>query len=298
LVRRSIGNKYAIIGFPWDMGASLGRPGARYAPKAVRDSLKWIVNRIKNGKVFDVESGRVVDLSQVTIEDIGDVEIFAHDVLKTFDTAYKVIKDLINNNFKPIVIGGDHSITYPCIRALHDSTNGSIGIVQFDAHLDLVDETPYQGRLSHSSEIRRAIELERVKKVIQIGVRGYNYPFHYDDVKNFNIKQLTPHDIRKMGTPSIIDVVLRELDEVDHMYITIDIDVLDPSFAPGCGANEPGGLAPWELTDILKGLAPYSSALDITEVNPLFDPQGVTASIAAKLIFDFIIHNSNPVQKI
>ena len=136
MVRRNPGRKYAIIGFPWDMGASLGRPGARYAPKAIRDSLKWILNRIKNGKVFDVESSRVVDLSQITIRDIGDVEIFAHDVLKTFNTAYKLIKDLVNNHFRPIIMGGDHSITYPCVRALHDSVEGSIGIVQFDAHLD------------------------------------------------------------------------------------------------------------------------------------------------------------------
>jgi len=295
MVRKNIGKKYAIIGFPWDMGASLGRPGARYAPKAIRDSLKWILNRIKNGKIFDVESSRVVDLSQITIRDIGDVEIFAHDVLKTFDTAYKLIKDLISNNFRPIIMGGDHSITYPCIRALHDAVEGFVGIVQFDAHLDLVDETPYQGKLSHSSEIRRALELKRVKKVIQIGVRSYNYPFHYDDVKNFDIKQLTPYDVRRLGTSSVVEIVLKELSNIDYMYITVDIDVLDPSFAPGCGANEPGGLTPWELMDILKKLAPYSNVLDIVEVNPLFDPQGITASIAAKLVFDFIIHNSNPI---
>ncbi|RLG84814.1 MAG: arginase family protein [Thermoprotei archaeon] len=293
---KKIGYRFALIGFPWDMGASLGRPGARYAPKSVRDALKWFFNRVKDGKVFDVETGRLADLTRVVVEDVGDVEVFAHDTLKTFDAAYRVVKNVIDRGFKPIVIGGDHSVTYPCVKALHDSAAGKLGIVQFDAHLDLVDETPHQGRYSHSSEIRRALELERVEKVVQIGVRGYNYPFHYHDVKNFNIVQLTPGDIHRLGTSSAVETVLRELEGVSHVYITVDIDVLDPAFAPGCGANEPGGLTPWELMEILKRLAPYADAFDVVEVNPLFDPNGVTASIAAKLVFDFIVYSSNPLD--
>ncbi len=276
------------------MGASLGRPGARYAPKAIRESLRWILNRLRDNKVFDVESNRVVDLSHVVIKDVGDVEIFAHDTLKTFDAAYMLIKNLIAEGFNPVIIGGDHSISYPCIRALHDSVEGTVGIIQFDAHLDLVDESPYQGRFSHSSEIRRALELERVKKVIQIGVRGYNYPFHYDDVKKFNIRQFNPYDIRKLGISVVFEKILEELSEVDYTYTTLDIDVLDPSFAPGCGANEPGGLTIWDLIEILKKLAPYTHAFDIVEVNPLFDTSGITSSIAAKLLFDYIIYHSNP----
>jgi len=294
VVKKSISKKYAIIGFPWDMGASLGRPGARYAPKAIRESLRWILNRLRDNKVFDVESNRVVDLSHVVIKDVGDVEIFAHDTLKTFDAAYMLIKNLIAEGFNPVIIGGDHSISYPCIRALHDSVEETVGIIQFDAHLDLVDESPYQGRFSHSSEIRRALELERVKKVIQVGVRGYNYPFHYDDVKKFNIRQFSPYDIRKLGISIVFEKILEELSEVDYTYTTLDIDVLDPSFAPGCGANEPGGLTIWDLIEILKKLAPYTHAFDIVEVNPLFDTSGITSSIAAKLLFDYIIYHSNP----
>ena len=294
MVKKSISKKYAIIGFPWDMGASLGRPGARYAPKAIRESLRWILNRLRDNKVFDVESNRVVDLSHVVIKDVGDVEIFAHDTLKTFDAAYMLIKNLIAEGFNPVIIGGDHSISYPCIRALHDSVEGTVGIIQFDAHLDLVDESPYQGRFSHSSEIRRALELEKVRKVIQVGVRGYNYPFHYDDVKKFNIRQFSPYDIRKLGISIVFEKILEELSEVDYTYTTLDIDVLDPSFAPGCGANEPGGLTIWDLIEILKKLAPYTHAFDIVEVNPLFDTSGITSSIAAKLLFDYIIYHSNP----
>jgi formiminoglutamase/agmatinase len=295
VIKRIVSGKYAIIGFPWDMGASLGRPGARYAPKAIRDSLKWILNRVKDNKVFDIESNRVVDLSQVIIKDVGDIEIFAHDTFKTFNTAYMSIKNLIIEGFNPVIIGGDHSISYPCIKALHDSVEGTIGIVQFDAHLDLVDETPFQGKFSHSSEIRRALELERVKRVIQIGVRGYNYPFHYDDVRKFNIMQFSSYDVRKLGASIISEKVLKELNNIDYMYITLDIDVLDPSFAPGCGANEPGGLTIWDLIEILKKLAPYSHAFDIVEVNPLFDTGGITSSIAAKLLFDYIIYHFNPI---
>jgi len=294
VVKRCISGKYVIIGFPWDVGASLGRPGARYAPKAIRDSLRWILNRIRDNRIYDVESNRVIDFSQVVIKDIGDIEIFAHDTFKTFNTAYMLIKNLITEGFTPVIIGGDHSISYPCIKALHDSVEGAIGIIQFDAHLDLVDETPHQGRFSHSSEIRRALELERVKRVIQIGVRGYNYPFHYDDVKKFNIRQFSPYDIQKLGILTVLEKILEELSDIDYVYITLDIDVLDPSFAPGCGANEPGGLAIWDLIEVLKKLAPYSHAFDVVEVNPLFDIGGITSSIAAKLLFDYIIYHFNP----
>jgi len=296
MVRRCASRRYVIVSFPWDMGASLGRPGARYAPKAVRDSLRWFLNRLRDGKVFDVESHRVVDLSQVEIIDVGDLEVFAHDTLKTFDSAYTLIRNLIAEGFNVIIVGGDHSITYSCVKALHDSVGGTLGIVQFDAHLDLVDETPQQGKFSHSSEIRRALELERVRKVVQVGVRGYNYPFHYDDVRRFCIKQFNPYVVRKLGPEEVSKRILEELNDVEYLYITLDIDVLDPGFAPGSGANEPNGLTIWDLTEILKRLAPYSSAFDVVEVNPIFDMAGITTAIAARLLFDYVVYGSNPLE--
>lgn len=286
--------RYAIIGFPWDVGSSLGRPGSRYAPKMIRESLTWLTNRIKNDSVYDLESNRVIDLSKIVIEDFGDIEITSHDTLKTFENAYNFVKKILRKGFKPIVLGGDHSVSYPCIKALDSVIDNDLVIIQFDAHLDLLDESPNQGRFSHSSQIRRALELEKVKKVIQIGVRGYNYPHHYNDIKKYQIHQITPHQIRKNGIEDTVERITDFIKSKEHVYTTVDIDVLDPSVAPGSGANEPGGLTFWELNDILKRLAPITDSLDVTEVNPLFDPQQTTTSIAAKLIFDFIIYASFP----
>ncbi|MDT7889393.1 MAG: agmatinase family protein [Desulfurococcales archaeon] len=284
--------RYAVIGFPWDFGASLGRPGSRYAPKAIREALGWFLRRIVDGKIFAVEEGEVIDLSEVHIEDMGDLEIYAHDVLRTFDNAYNVIKGYLLKGYTPMVLGGDHSITYPSVKALHDSVEDYIGIIQFDAHLDLVDENPYQGRYSHSSGIRRALELERVKRLVQIGVRGYNYPFHYSDVRRYDIMQITPSVIHVRGLREIVNSVLRNLDGIGSIYITIDIDVLDPSFAPGSGANEPGGLAPWELLAFIREFAPCSKGIDIVEVNPPYDISNITSTIAARIAFDYIIYRS------
>lgn len=294
----SIGNetesksKYGIFGIPWDGGASLGRPGARYAPAKVREALNWILNRIQRGQIAAIERQALIDLQGTYIQDFGDIDIVHHDYRQTFSNIFNQTQELLQKGFIPMAIGGDHSVSFPMIEALHSSSSGNIGIIQFDAHLDLMDESAAQGRFSQSSEIRRALELERVKakNLVQIGVRGFNFPISWEYVKSNQIRQVTPEYI----SSSIIDDVAEEClaivkDGTEKVYMTIDIDVIDPAYAPGCGANEPGGLTVAELEKLVCRFAPHADALDIVEVNPLFDLNDMTSSIAAKLLMNIIV---------
>lgn len=279
---------FGIIGFPWDGGASLGRPGARYAPKAIREAAQWLQNRIVDNQVYNVEKRKLIDFHEQRIIDYGDIEIAAYSTEITFQNAEAKIKQVLADGVFPFILGGDHSISYPGIKALHDSTEGNIAIIQFDAHLDLVDDSPVQGKFSQSSQIRRALELPRVKPehIIQIGVRSYNYPWYAKYLEEIGIVQMTAREVHQMSAQEVIERTLAACEGVDKIYLTFDIDVLDPAFAPGSGANEPGGLTPVQCFTILDGLYRHIHAMDIAEVNPLYDHQDVTTSMAARVLFD------------
>lgn len=266
----------------------MGRPGARYAPKAIREAAQWLRNRIKDDKVYNVEKRKLIDFAGRQIIDYGDIDIAAYSTEITFQNAEKKIKQMLDESVFPFILGGDHSISYPGIKALHDSAEGKIGIIQFDAHLDLVDDSPVQGRFSQSSQMRRALELPRVKpeNIVQIGVRSYNYPWYNDYLKETGIVQITAREVHQMTSEQVIARALEACKDVEKIYLTFDIDVLDPAFAPGSGANEPGGLTPVQCFAILDGLYPHIHAMDIAEVNPLYDHQDITSSMAARVLFD------------
>jgi formiminoglutamase/agmatinase len=288
----SRGKQYGILGIPWDGGASLGRPGARYGPGKVREALSWIVNRIQDQRLASIEKQTIINLNEVCIRDFGDVDIVYHDYEETFSNITSIAREILGQGFIPLVIGGDHSISFPLIRALQSHIEGNIGIIQFDAHLDLLDQSVRQGRFSHSSEIRRAIELERVSagNLVQIGVRGFNYPDNWEFIRSNNIKQFTPQLIRNSRLDEIVEHSIEIASKgAEKIYMTVDIDVLDPAYAPGCGANEPGGLTVAEVESLLDKFSPHVDFLDIVEVNPIFDINDMTAAVAAKLLVDFIV---------
>ena len=294
--------KYGIVGVPWDEDASHGRPGSRFAPESIRRNASWIFDRIIDNKVIDLEEFRLIDFSDIEVEDFGDIEICSYDHFETKSRIENKCKELHKSGHIPVLLGGDCSITWPQIKALHDSVNGNIGIIHFDGHLDLLDSTPIQGEFSHSSSIRRAIELlPRVdaKNVVQIGCRAYNYPDYYEYIVSRGITEISPRDFYRMGIEGTAKFALeRALKGTEALLVTIDIDVLEGIFAPGSGANETGGFNTYELQEVMKLLAPYTHSFNITEVNPPFDLKNEFSSIAAaKLMFDFLVHNYSPTER-
>ena len=230
------------------------------------------------------------------------MEICSYDHFETKNRIENKCRELHQAKYIPVLLGGDCSITWPQIKALHDSVKGKVGIVHFDGHLDLLDSTPIQGEFSHSSSIRRAIELlPRVdsRNVVQIGCRAYNYPDYYDYIVEKGITEISPRDFYRLGIEGTAKLTLeRAARDTEVMFVTIDIDVLEGIYAPGSGANETGGFNTYELQELMKLLAPYTHSFNVTEVNPPFDLKNEFSSIAAaKLMFDFLVHNYRPTER-
>ncbi len=283
---------FRLIGFPWDQGAFLGRPGARYGPEAIRKALRWNLNRIRDGRVWDLEGGRVVDLTAVRLVDGGDVPMAYHDREATFARVEASVHECLERGEVPIVLGGDHSISLPPITALARAAGGPIGVLQLDAHLDLVDDSPVQGRFSHSSQMRRALELPELApgRLVQIGLRGLNYPEYAGFCASHGILQFSAPQAERLGPEAVAEQALAAAGaQGARVYLTLDIDALTPMAAPGAGYLEFNGLSVGFVSRFLRLVAPHVVAFDVAEVNPLFDVQEMTAILAAKLIMDFII---------
>ncbi len=173
--RVSATQRYAFIGIPHDSATSLGNPGARFAPAELRAMLKSVFDwRLRDGRLADMDEG-VIDLSAVEVLDYGDVALSYHDGGKVLEQTQSLVGRALADGCVPLIVGGDHAITYPPVKALHDARGGNIGLIQLDAHNDLMDFSERQGKFSGSSCMRRSLELPRLHpaNLVQIGLRGY-----------------------------------------------------------------------------------------------------------------------------
>jgi len=293
-------NKFGLLGMTYDTTTSKGYPGARYAPEQIRKALQWIINRVESGELFDVEANRLIDMSKFEIKDFGDCDqISRYDNEKALNDIKNNIDKIYEAGYAPILLGGDHSTGWPGIKALHDNTKGNIGIIHVDSHLDLVKDSPIQGLYSGSSQMRRASELDRIdpKNFVQVGMRSYNSPEHYHFIKDSGITMISANQVFETSIEEAAKKALEVASEgTDHIYMSIDIDVLDSAFAPGSGANEPGGFTSYQLFKFVKIVAPYIDALDIVEVNPMTDYNNMTSIVASKLLFDYAISNYYAIE--
>ena len=155
-------HRFAYVGVPHDAATSLGNPGGRFGPQALREAIEGVFDwRLQEGKLADIDRG-VVDLSAVEVADFGDIALSYHDTEQTVAQTYQAVRTALDAGFVPIAVGGDHGVTYPCLKALHDTQDGPIGFIQLDAHFDLLDYSGRQGRYSGSSGTRRSLELSRL----------------------------------------------------------------------------------------------------------------------------------------
>jgi agmatinase len=276
--------RIAFLGIPFDEGTRY-RPGSRFGPRGIRDaSLLYGSSSMGFGGFYDIEVGRVL-LADTLMVDVGDVRIVPGSSHLSRDSITVAVGDLLDRDLFVVSVGGDHSVTFPIICA--HASRRRINIVQFDSHLDFTDEVAGD-RFTHGSSMRRASEPEGVDQITQIGVRGLlNSPVSHMSAMAAGNTIVTTQDLRRMGA----DQTIRTVPPGD-CYVTIDIDVLDPSVAPGTGTPEPGGLSYDEMKALLVALADRRDVnirgFDLTEVNPLLDPNGITALLASRIILDFL----------
>ncbi|GLY72701.1 agmatinase family protein [Actinoallomurus iriomotensis] len=284
--------RYDLLGAPFDGGSTLGWPGSRYAPARVRQAMEWILQRRENGEVYCLDHAAVHPFPDDLLEDRGDVHVIGHDLEATLASAADAVAGSVRAGRSPILLGGDDSLLYPAARGLAEATDGTVAIVHFDAHLDLLDENEHQGRYSHSSGMRRSCELPNVEvaRSLQVGSRHFNFPSSLRFRESRGLRNIPAAEVHRRGAEAVIADVVEHVSGADRVLLAFDIDTIDPAHAPGAGAHEPGGLTSHQALEAVRSLAPYVDALVLTEVNPLTDVRDQTANLAAYLIAHHVIH--------
>lgn len=258
-------NMIPVVGIPFDQNSSY-RQGAASAPVRIRESFYnesanlWTENGIDLG----------ADQSWQFIEDVH-----LSDSRTAFDEIEHTIGQLLQNGGRPISLGGDHSITYPILRAFARHYD-HLSILQFDAHPDLYDELD-GNRHSHACPFARIMEEKLAQRLVQIGIRT-----------------MTGHQQQQAERFGVEVIEMREISKADEIhfakpvYLSLDMDCLDPAFAPGISHYEPGGMSTRQVIDIIQSLDGKLVGADIVEFNPERDPQGITGMVAAKFLKEII----------
>jgi formiminoglutamase/agmatinase len=233
----------------------------------------------------------VVPFDPDSLRDAGDVAVIPHDLMATLAATRSLVAAERAAGRIPIVVGGDDSILFPAVAGVHDALEGSVAVVHFDAHLDLLDRSDAQGTHSQSSGMRRALELGRVdaRQCVQVGTRNFNFPSSKRFIEESGLTEIPATRVLREGVPAALEIIERVTASADHLVVSVDIDVLDPAIAPGVGWQEPGGLTTRDLLDLLLPLASRADGLALNEVNPMTDAGSQTTILAANLVFQFAV---------
>lgn len=271
-----------LLGVPFD-GSVQGRKGCAEGPAAIREAFRYF-------GTYDVETD--TQLLGLRVRDHGDVVVDQDDTHATHDRATAAVSALIDAGELPVVLGGDHSLTYAHVRGLAERVEGPIGIVVVDAHYDLRAPAP-DGSVSSGTPFYRILEELRPdahgkrvegKHLYEIGIRPYANSAHLARyAKEHDVRAVTGAELRARGLEGILAEATERLADVDHLWLSVDIDGVDQAHAPGCSAPTPGGVMPHELEAIARWAAkdPRFAGMDLLETAPGLDPSGNTARVAA-----------------
>lgn len=278
----------AIIGAPFDVAVT-HRPGARFGPRAIRNAGNMTI-----GAFHHLGLG-IEPFEHLSAIDTGDALCIPGTIERSHEAIHAKVAGVLRAapECVPMILGGDHSITYPAASAVADHHGRRVGIVHFDAHADTATDS-WGVSLSHGTPMRRLIENGHVagKNFVQVGLRGYwPPPATIEWMAEQGMRTHLMAEIEQRG----FDVVLREateqaLDGPELVYISVDVDVMDPAFAPGTGTPEPGGLSARELLRAVRQItvATRVVGLDVVEVSPPYDPSGITAEVAHRVCCEAI----------
>ena len=283
---RARGVDVAIIGAPFD-DAVTHRSGARFGPRAIREA------QYTSGAIHSLQLD-IDPYDVLTVVDAGDANIIPSWIERGHAMIYRKVREVAETGAIPIILGGDHSITWPAATAVAEVRHPrSIGIVHFDAHADTANDS-YGVLASHGTPMRRLIESGAVsgRNFVQVGLRGYWPPqATFDWMKEQGLRWHLMREIEERGAEAVIaDAIAEALDGADAIYLSIDIDVIDPGMAPGTGTPEPGGMLTREVLRAIRqivGAVPLA-AMDIVEVSPPYDQAETTAMAANRAALEAI----------
>jgi len=270
----------AFVGVPLDTGTS-NRSGARFGPRQIRaeSCLLRPYNMATRAAPFD----------SLQVADIGDVAINTFNLQKSIGLIEAAYDEILSHDCIPLTMGGDHTIVLPILRAIARK-HGPVGLVHVDAHAD-INDTMFGEKIAHGTPFRRAVEegLLNGKRVVQIGLRGTGYEaedFDWPRAQGFRVVQAEECWYKSL-TPLMAEV--RQQLGKGPVYLSFDIDGLDPSSAPGTGTPEPGGLTTIQGLEVIRGCRGLDIVGgDLVEVAPPYDPQGNTSLLGANLLYEML----------
>ena len=270
----------AVVGVPFDSGVTF-RPGARFGPSAIREASRLLRPYNPALDTLPFELAQVVDA--------GDIACNPFDIPVALGEIQAGLAGLMTNGRPVVTLGGDHTLALPALRAV-TAEHGPVALVHFDAHLDTWD-TYFNAPYTHGTPFRRASEegLLRKDRSAHVGIRGSLYdPKDLDDDEKLGFTIVHCRDFDRIGTDGILARILDRIGDAP-LYVSIDIDVLDPGFAPATGTPEAGGMTSRELLEVLRGLRDTRIvAADIVEVSPAYDHAGITAVAAANVAYELV----------
>ena len=270
----------AVVGVPFDIGTS-NRPGARFGPRGIRDESVLL-------RPYNMAT-RAAPFDSLRIDDTGDVATNPYNLADSVERITAHYRELLTNDVIPVSIGGDHTIVLPILRAVAEK-HGPVGLVHVDAHTDINDEM-FGERIAHGTPFRRAVEegLLDCDRVVQIGMRGTGYAaddFDWSCEQGFRVVQ-----VEECWHKSLVPLMEEVHQQVSGgpVYLSFDIDGLDPSFAWGTGTPEVGGLTMAQGLEIVRGCRGLDLVgCDMVEVAPAYDTTGTTSLTAANLLYEML----------
>jgi agmatinase len=279
----------AIVGAPFDTGASF-RAGARFGPEGIR-SVSHLLRPYNPSQEVSI-------FEHLSVIDYGDVSVVPGFIEESYEKIRKGLAEVHRADVVPIVLGGDHSIALPELRAAA-SVHGPLALVQFDSHADTWD-TYFGKKHSHGTIFRRAVEegLLRPERSIQVGIRGSLYEVgDLEASKELGFDVVTTDAVRKLSIPEVVDRIRERVGNA-KIYVSFDVDFLDPAYAPGTGTPEIGGFTTREAQEFLWGLEGLEIiGSDVVEVYPPYDPAAITCLAAAAVCYEMLSLTARSMEK-
>ncbi|HWF34729.1 MAG TPA: agmatinase family protein [Solirubrobacteraceae bacterium] len=272
----------AIVGAPFDMGTTY-RAGARFGPQAVRR-----ISALYDGYSLDMGCDLVEELD---VCDVGDVFVIPSNIEKSFDQVDRAVSHVLEAGVFPIIIGGDHSLGYPDVRAMAKYVDGNVGIIHLDRHIDIqerdMDERMHTTPWFHATNIPNAPP----SNLVQMGIGGwYGSRPGLKVARERGTTAITIHDVEEIGVEKAVEIALEVAwKDAKAVFLSFDIDSIDAGFVPGTGSPEPGGLLPREALKALRMIAREGiCGMEVVEIAPPYDVSDMTAQLGCRAIMDVL----------
>ncbi len=278
----------SVVGIPLEMGLTY-RGGAAEAPRKIRECSMW--KKIDGMECYDYDNRKYVKTNDLKICDLGDINIWHGDMEKTQQAIKETVSKIRAKNF-PVILGGDHSITYGSFIGVKEGGKyDKVGLIQFDAHNDTEPDTPYFSRINHSNQFTNLIKEGYLdgKDMLTIGLRGLCNRVWNDFAEEHGITIITANEFNSMTSDKMIQIITEKFADYDAVYVTFDMDALEAAYSEGTGTPKYNGINGMKALETIRGLKNINvKAFDLVELSPSHDTTGITAFMAWEVLYNFL----------